>query len=94
MAEADEAVFSDNLTRLSKALMAPNWIPGILEQIDQGSPDSEQTGRAIQRTTGFGDGRGSYGGLKSGQRRVLYAKQSLVHGAEEQKVKGDTSSSG
>lgn len=51
MAEADEAVFSDNLTRLSKALMAPNWIPGILEQIDQGSPDSEQTGRAIQRTT-------------------------------------------
>jgi hypothetical protein len=45
MAEADEAVFSDNLTglTLSKALMkdpigfvpAPNWIPGILEQLDQ-----------------------------------------------------------
>lgn len=45
MAEADEGVFSDNLTglTLSKALMkdpigfvpAPNWIPEILEQLDQ-----------------------------------------------------------
>lgn len=45
MAEADEAVCSDNLTglTLSKALMkdpigfvpAPNWVPEILEQLDQ-----------------------------------------------------------
>lgn len=87
MAEADEAVCSDNLTglTLSKALMkdpigfvpAPNWIPEILEQLDQ-SPDSEQT----SKRDSFGDGRQSHGGLKTGQPRALCAKQSLVHRAE------------